>query len=56
MEVIGKTIVAIKLAHAPKWDQLWYEGTTRRQIPFGALIIGMLAGDNNMIGPVVVLS
>jgi hypothetical protein len=24
VEVIGKTIVAIKLAHAPKWDQLWY--------------------------------
>ena len=24
MEVIGETIVAIKLAHAPKWDQLWY--------------------------------
>ncbi len=28
MEVIGETIVAIKLAHAPKWDQLWYDGTT----------------------------
>ena len=56
MEVIGETIVAIKLAHVAKWDQLWYDGTTRRQIPFGALIIGMLAGDNNMIDPVVVSS
>ncbi len=56
MEVIGETIVAIKLAHTPKWDQLWYNGTTRRQIPFGALIIGMLAGENNMIDPVVVSS
>ncbi len=56
MEVIGEKIVSIKLAHAPKWDQLWYDGTTRRQIPFGALIIGMLAGDNNMIYPVVVSS
>ena len=56
MEVIGETIVAIKLARAPKWDQLWYDGTTRRQIPFRALIIGMLAGDNNMIDPVVVSS
>ncbi len=36
MEVIGKTIVAIKLAHAPKWDQLWYNGITCRQISFGA--------------------
>lgn len=56
MEVIGETIVAIKLAHVAKWDQLWYDGTTRRQIPFGALIIGMLAGDNNMMDPVVVSS
>jgi hypothetical protein len=54
MEVIGETIAAIKLAHTPKWDQLWYNGTTCRQILFGALIIGMLAGDNNMIDPVVV--
>ncbi len=37
-------------------DQLWYDGTTRRQIPFGALIIGMLSGDNNMIDPVVASS
>ncbi len=56
MEVIGKTIVAIKSAHAPKWDQLWYDGTTRQQIPLGALIIGMLASDNNMIDPIVVSS
>jgi hypothetical protein len=54
VEVIGKTVVAIKLAHAPKRDQLWYDGTTHQQIPFGALITGMLAGDNNMIDPVVV--
>jgi hypothetical protein len=35
---------------------LWYNGTTHQQIPFGALIIGMLAGDNDMIDPVVVSS
>jgi hypothetical protein len=29
VEVIGETIVAIKLANVPKWDQLWYDGTTR---------------------------
>jgi hypothetical protein len=39
VEVIRETVVAIKLAHAPKWDQLWYDGTTCRHIPFGALVI-----------------
>jgi hypothetical protein len=29
VEVIKETIAVIKLAHAPKWDQLWYNGTTR---------------------------
>ncbi len=56
VKVIGKTIVVIKLANVPKWDQLWFDGTTRRQIPFGALIIGMLAGDDDMIDPVIVSS
>ena len=55
IEVIGEIIAAIKLACAPRWDQLWYNGTTCRQILFGALIIGMLAGDDTMIDPVVVL-
>ncbi len=32
VEVIGETIAAIKLAHALKWDQLWYNGTTCQQI------------------------
>ena len=55
VEVIGETITSIKLAPAPTWDQLWTDATTRRQIPFTALIIGML-GDDAKIYPVVVSS
>ena len=55
VEVIGETITSIKLARAPTWDQLWTDATTRRQIPFTALIIGML-GDDAKIDPVVVSS
>ena len=55
VEVIGETITSIKLARAPTWDQLWTDATTRRQIPFTALIIGML-GDDAKIDPIVVSS
>ena len=55
VEVIGETIAAIKLADAGTWDQLWTDATTRRQIPFTALIIGVL-GNNEKIDPIVVSS
>ena len=57
VEVIGETIAALKLAHAPRWLQLWTDATTRRQIPFTALVIGLLGdGSDDKIDPVVVSS
>ncbi len=47
--------MAIKLANVPQWLQLWTNATTRRQIPFTALIIGVLA-ESGDIDPVVILS
>jgi hypothetical protein len=55
VQVIGETVTAIKLGEAETWKQLWTDATTRRQIPFTALIIGIL-GDENDIDPVVVSS
>ena len=55
VEVIGETVVALKLASAESWKQLWTDATTRRQIPFTALVIGILAEDET-IDPVVVSS
>jgi DNA polymerase III alpha subunit (gram-positive type) len=55
VEVIGETVTAIKLARAGSWKQLWTDATTRRQIPFTALIIGLM-GDDDKIDPVVVSS
>jgi len=54
VEVMGETLTAIKLANAPEWSQLWTNATTRRQIPFTALIIGVLA-ESGDIDPVVIL-
>ncbi len=55
VEVIGETIAAMKLADAPTWNQLWTDGTTRRRIPFTALVIGLM-GEDEDINPVVVSS
>ena len=55
VEVMGETITAIKLANASQWSQLWTDSTTRRQIPFTALIIGVLA-ESGDVDPVVVSS
>ena len=57
VQVIGETIAAVKLANAKEWGQLWTDATTRRQIPFTALIIGLLSEDSNeAIDPIVVSS
>ena len=57
VQVIGETIAAIKLERAPTWAQLWTNATTWWQIPFTALIIGVLGdGPRDTINPIVVLS
>ena len=56
VEVIGETIAALKLAYAPSWSQLWTDGISRRQIPFTALVVGLMGKDDDIIDLVVVLS
>ena len=57
MQVVGETIAAIKLARQESWAQLWTDATTRRQIPFTALIIGLMRdGPEDEIDPIVVSS
>eukprot|EP00956_Cyclotella_meneghiniana_P030815 scaffold78775_cov36-Cyclotella_meneghiniana.AAC.2 len=55
VEIMGETVTALKLGSADSWKQLWTDATTRRQIPFTALIIGLL-GDEEDIDPVIVSS
>ena len=55
VEIMGETVTALKLASADSWKQLWTDATTCRQIPFTALIIGLL-GDEEDIDPVIVSS
>ena len=45
----------MKLGRAEVWKQLWTDTTTCCQIPFSALIIGLL-GEEDKIDPAVVSS
>ena len=57
VQTIGETIAAIKLASSADWPQLWTDATTRRQLPFTALIIGLWGnGKDDEIDPMVVSS
>ncbi len=55
VQIIGETLVAIKLGSMQILDQLWTDSTTRCQIPFTALIIGIIA-EGGSIDPIVVSS
>ena len=55
VQVIEKTLVALKLAMAVKWIQLFTDATSSRQISFQALLV-VIMDDDGMIDPVVVSS
>lgn len=42
VQVAGETIAAIKLAGQASWEQLSIDTTTHWQIPFTALIVGLM--------------
>lgn len=55
VEVMCETMAAIKLAESSEWGQLFTDGTSRRQISFTALIVGVLSDAGNM-NPIVISS
>lgn len=57
VQVAGETMAAIKLARVQSWEQRWTGAATRRQIPFTALIIGLMGdGSDDKIDPIVISS
>ena len=56
IQIIGETIVAMRLATATNWKQLFFDGTSRRQTPFQALLISVLGDDGLTIEPMILSS
>ena len=53
IQILGETMVAIKLARREKWDQLFTDGTTRRQLSFQNVVVNLMS-ENNSLDPVMV--
>ena len=54
IQIIGETISALKLASKDNWKQIFFDATTRRQVPFQALIIALMS--DGKLDPIVVSS
>ena len=55
VQIIGETIATIKLANTEKWGQLFTDGTTRRQIAFQNLVVGLM-DEEGQLDPIAVSS
>ena len=54
IQVIGDTITALKLGAADNWKQIFFDATTRRQVPFQAVIVALMT--DGKLDPVIVSS
>jgi hypothetical protein len=48
--------MAMKLAVCPNWAEIFFDATTRRQVPFSAVVISLMGDGPKTIDPVIVLS
>jgi hypothetical protein len=56
VQVICETITAMKLAACPNWAEIFFDATTRRQVPFSAVVISLTGDSPETIDPVIVSS
>ena len=56
VQVICETITAMKLAACPNWTEIFFDATTRCQVPFSAVVISLMGDGLETIDPVIVSS
>ena len=54
IQIIGETLTAYRLACAPKWEQVFTDGTSQRQIALQNLVIALL--EDNILKPLILSS
>ena len=54
LRIIGETLTAYRLAKANAWQQLFTDGTSRRQVALQNLIISIT--ENNELRPLILSS
>ena len=48
--------MAMKLAVCTNWTEIFFDATTRRQVPFSAVVISLMGDTPESIDPVIVSS
>ena len=57
IQIIGETVVAMRLEEATLWKEIFFDAITRRQTPFQAMLISIIRGeDGKTIEPIVLSS
>ena len=56
VQIISEMITAMKLAACPHWAEIFFDATTRRQVPFSAVVISLMGDDPETIDPLIVSS
>ena len=56
IQVIGERITAMKLAACPNWAEIFFDSTTRRQVPFTAIVVSLMGDGPDSINPIIVSS
>ena len=46
----------MKLAACPNWAEIFFDATTRRQVPFSAVVISLMGDGPETIDPIIVSS
>ena len=56
VQIIGETITAMKLAACPNWAEIFFDSTTRRQIPFTAVVVSLMGDGPDSMDSIIVSS
>ena len=56
MQIIGETITAMKLAACPDWAQIFFDSTTRGQVPFMAFVVSLMGDGPDSLDSIIVSS
>ena len=56
VRIVSKTITAMKLSVCTNWAEIFFDATTRRQVPFSAVVISLMGDTPESIDPVIVSS
>jgi hypothetical protein len=54
VQIIGERITAMKLASCPNWAEILFNSTTRRQVPFTAVMISLMGDEPESIDSIIV--